>query len=111
MSAASARQVGSAVTVVTGEQLRAQQVRHAGDALRSLPGVSVSRSGGYGSKTQVRIRGAEGNHTLVLIDGIEANGTSDGDLTSRICQPRTSSASRSFVARKAGCTAPRPSAV
>ena len=72
--------IGSAVTVVTGEQLRAQQVRHAGDALRSLPGVSVSRSGGYGSKTQVRIRGAEGNHTLVLIDGIEANGTSDGEF-------------------------------
>ena len=31
--------IGSAVTVVTGEQLRAQQIRHAGDALRSLPGV------------------------------------------------------------------------
>ena len=72
--------IGSAVTVVTGEQLRAQQIRHAGDALRSLPGVSVNRSGGYGSKTQVRIRGAEGNHTLVLIDGIEANGTSDGEF-------------------------------
>jgi vitamin B12 transporter len=72
--------IGSAVTVVTGEQLRAQQLRHAGDALRSLPGVAVNRSGGYGSKTQVRIRGAEGNHTLVLIDGIEANGTSDGEF-------------------------------
>ncbi len=72
--------IGSAVTVVTGEQLRAQQIRHAGDALRSLPGVAVNRSGGYGSKTQVRIRGAEGNHTLVLIDGIEANGTSDGEF-------------------------------
>ena len=72
--------IGSAVTVVTGEQLRAQQIRHAGDALRSLPGVGVNRSGGYGSKTQVRIRGAEGNHTLVLIDGIEANGTSDGEF-------------------------------
>jgi vitamin B12 transporter len=72
--------IGSAVTVVTGEQLRAQQIRYAGDALRGLPGVEVSRSGGYGSKTQVRIRGAEGNHTLVLIDGIEANGTSDGEF-------------------------------
>ncbi|MER3404893.1 MAG: hypothetical protein C4289_06785 [Chloroflexota bacterium] len=29
----------TAVTVVTGEQLRAQQIRHAGEALRSLPGV------------------------------------------------------------------------
>ena len=64
--------IGSSVSVVTGEQLRAQQVRHAADALRSLPGVSVSRTGGLGSLTQVRIRGAEGNHTLVLIDGIDA---------------------------------------
>jgi vitamin B12 transporter len=72
--------VGNAVTVVTGEELRAQQVRHAGEALRSLPGVSVSRSGGFGNLTQVRIRGAEGNHTLVLIDGIEANNTADGEF-------------------------------
>ena len=72
--------VGNAVTVVTGEELRAQQVRHAAEALRSLPGVAVSRSGGFGNLTQVRIRGAEGNHTLVLIDGIEANNTADGEF-------------------------------
>ena len=73
-------QIGSAVTVVTGEQLRAQQVRNAADALRSLPGVAVSRSGGAGNLTQVRIRGAEAPHTLVLIDGIEANTTADGEF-------------------------------
>ena len=72
--------VGNAVTVFTGEELRRQQVRYAGDALRSLPGVSVSRSGGFGNFTQVRIRGAEGNQTLVLIDGIEANNLSDGEF-------------------------------
>ena len=72
--------VGNAVTVVTGDELRAQQVRHAGEALRSLPGVSVNRGGGIGNLTQVRIRGAEGNHTLVLIDGIEANNTADGEF-------------------------------
>jgi vitamin B12 transporter len=72
--------IGSAVTVVTGEQLRAQQIRNAADALRSLPGVAVSRSGGTGNLTQVRIRGAEAPHTLVLIDGIEANITADGEF-------------------------------
>lgn len=69
---------GAAVTVVTGEQLRAQQVRHAAEALRSLPGVHVSRGGGFGAQTQVRIRGGEANHTLVLIDGIVANDTNNG---------------------------------
>ena len=72
--------IGNAMSVVTGEELRAQQVRHAAEALRSLPGVAVSRSGGVGNLTQVRIRGAEGNQTLVLIDGIEANNTADGEF-------------------------------
>lgn len=71
-------QLGTAVTVITGEDLERQQVRHAADALRSLPGVSVSRTGSPASLTQVRIRGAEANHTLVLIDGIEANVGSHG---------------------------------
>jgi vitamin B12 transporter len=73
-----ATQLGTAVTVVTGEELRRQQVRHAADALRSLPGVSVNRTGAPAGLTQVRIRGADANHTLVLIDGIEANAGSDG---------------------------------
>ena len=72
--------IGNAVTVITGEDLRRQQVRNAADALRSLPGVAVNRQGGAGSITQVRIRGAEANHTLVLIDGIEANNTADGEF-------------------------------
>jgi vitamin B12 transporter len=73
-------QIGSAVTVITGAQLAAQQVRHAADALRSLPGVSVSRTGSAAGVTQVRIRGAEGNHTLVLIDGIDAGDTAIGEF-------------------------------
>lgn len=72
--------VGSAVTVVTNQQLRDAQVRHAGEALRSLPGVHVSQSGGPSGVSQIRIRGAEGNHTLVLIDGVEANVTSNGEF-------------------------------
>lgn len=71
---------GTSTTVVTGAELRAQQIRHAADALRSLPGVSVNRTGGNAGVTQVRIRGAEGNHTLVLIDGVEANSATDGEF-------------------------------
>lgn len=75
-----ADRIGTSLTVVTAADLKNQQVRNAADALRSLPGVSVSRSGGYAGLTQLRIRGAEANHTLVLIDGIEANSGTDGEF-------------------------------
>lgn len=66
-------QVGNSLTVITAAQLEQQQIRLVSDALRLVPGLAVNRSGGTGTLTRVRIRGAEDNHTLVLIDGIEAN--------------------------------------
>lgn len=64
---------GSAVTVLTGEQLEARQVRTIFDALRDVPGVEVSRTGSVGSVSQARIRGAEAGQALVMIDGVRAN--------------------------------------
>ncbi|WP_310474575.1 TonB-dependent receptor plug domain-containing protein, partial [Sandarakinorhabdus sp.] len=43
------------------------------DYLTLVPGVSVSQTGPLGAQTQIRIRGAEGNHSITLIDGIEMN--------------------------------------
>ena len=47
--------------------------------LRLAPTTSVSTSGPAGSLTEVRIRGAEANHTLLFIDGIRANDPASGD--------------------------------
>jgi vitamin B12 transporter len=71
---------GTSATVVTAREIEGQQIRTAAEALRSLPGVSVNRSGNSGGLTQVRLRGAEANHTLVVIDGIQANTTADGEF-------------------------------
>lgn len=68
-----AREVGSAVTVLTEQDIHNRRVNLGSELLREVPGTAVNRGGGAGNLTQVRIRGAEGNHTLVLIDGIEAN--------------------------------------
>jgi vitamin B12 transporter len=73
-----ANSIGSATTVITGEELRQRQITNVADALRMVPGVSVSRSGSVGGLTAVRIRGAEDNQALVLIDGIKANDTTNG---------------------------------
>ncbi len=70
--------VGSAVTVVPGADLETRQTLTAVDILREVPGIAVGRTGSFGGQVDVRIRGAESNHTLVLIDGIKVNDPSLG---------------------------------
>lgn len=65
--------VGSSITVIDREELDRRQTRLVSDVLREVPGLAVGRSGGIGGYTQLRMRGAEANQTLVLIDGIEVN--------------------------------------
>lgn len=65
--------VGSAYTVITGEKLREQGIPTVADALRSVPGLAVSASGGRGTLTTVSIRGSDARNVLVMIDGIEVN--------------------------------------
>jgi len=69
---------GSAITVLNATDLQQRQVRLVSDVLRDIPGLAVNRTGNVGALTQVRIRGAEANHTLVIIDGIEMNNPSGG---------------------------------
>lgn len=64
--------VGASVTVIDDTALQQRQTVVLSDVLRDVPGVAVSRTGAVGALTQVRIRGTEGNHTLVLVDGIKA---------------------------------------
>ncbi|MEM6743635.1 MAG: TonB-dependent receptor [Pseudomonadota bacterium] len=71
---------GRAHSVVTAEQIEAEGVTYVTDIIRGLPGVAVSRTGADSGLTQVRLRGAEGNHTLVLIDGVEVNAPESGDF-------------------------------
>ncbi len=49
------------------------------DHLRTVPGLGVSRNGAAGGLTQVRLRGAEANQTLVLVDGIEVSDPVTGE--------------------------------
>lgn len=64
--------IGSAVSLLDLSDIAARQSPLLTDLLRDLPGLAVSPTGPLGGQTQIRIRGAEGNQTLVLIDGIEA---------------------------------------
>jgi vitamin B12 transporter len=65
------RDLPASVTLLGPGDLEERQTRLVADTLRDVPGVAVNRTaGGLGD---VRIRGTEANHVLVLIDGIEAS--------------------------------------
>ena len=74
-----APRVGSAVTVVTAEAIRDQGAQTLPDVLRQVPGLAVSQAGGRGGITQLRMRGAEANHSLVVVDGVPINDVNNGD--------------------------------
>ena len=61
------------VTVISAEDMAAQGVQTVADALRSVPGLDVVRSGSLGATTSVFTRGSESDHTAVLIDGVKVN--------------------------------------
>lgn len=63
-------QLGGSVTLIDAETLSRRQTREIADILRDVPGLAVSGSAGL---IQVRIRGTEANHTLILVDGIEVS--------------------------------------
>lgn len=70
----------SAITLLTEEQIQARGQAFLSDILRSLPGLAVSRSGPAGNLTQIRVRGSEANHVLVIIDGVEAGNPNTGEF-------------------------------
>ena len=69
-------QTGLSVTSFDRTQIESRQTTSVADLLSTTPGVTVSRNGGPGQPTAVRIRGAEGDQTLVLIDGVRVNDVS-----------------------------------
>jgi vitamin B12 transporter len=73
-----AKQVTSAVEVITGEELQQRKIRTVAEALRWAPGLAVFQSGGLGTTVDVRMRGGTPEQTLVLIDGAIVNSATIG---------------------------------
>ena len=68
-----AREVGSSVSVVTGESLERYKRQFILEALRECAGTSVTQNGGPGGAASIFLRGANSEHTLVLLDGVALN--------------------------------------
>jgi len=68
----------ASVDVITREEIEQSQARDLPELLRLQAGVDISRSGGYGSLTNVFLRGTNANHTLFLIDGMRVSSATTG---------------------------------
>lgn len=57
------------VVKIDAQKLEDEQIVLVQDAFKSVSAINFSRTGGIGTPTNVRIRGAEGDKTLLIIDG------------------------------------------
>ena len=72
-------QTPASVTVFNAERIERLDGPIVTSLIRLTPSAAVASSGPLGSLTEIRIRGAEANHTLVFVDGIKINDPASGD--------------------------------
>jgi len=73
------RDSAESITVIDAKRIGRLGEPQVAPLLRLVPSVAIASSGPAGSLTEVRIRGAEANHTLLFIDGIRANDPAAGN--------------------------------
>jgi vitamin B12 transporter len=75
-----AEQLGASVSVVDGQDFQTYHYPTVDEALRSVPGVEIRRSGAYGKTSSVTIRGANANQVQVLVDGLRVKSPTLGQV-------------------------------
>jgi vitamin B12 transporter len=61
------------VTVIKREEIEAAGQTTLVELLRGTPGIEINQIGGAGAASSVFLRGANAQHTLVLVDGVRMN--------------------------------------
>lgn len=67
------KEIGSAVTVITRQEIERSEMATVSDLLRRVPGLDVVSLGTPGSQTSLFTRGTNSTQTLVLVDGARMN--------------------------------------
>ena len=71
-------ETGSAVTVITNEEIEQSGMQYVSQVLSATAGFQTYKSGGPQSLTRAFLRGNETDHTLVLINGMKIVDSSTG---------------------------------
>lgn len=69
----SVKYIGKCYSVITQKEIERDGSPTVFDVIRNYMGIFVVQEGPFGGITDIHIRGLEGNHTLVLIDGVKVN--------------------------------------
>ncbi len=72
-------QTPASVTIIDQKRIELLDEPIVTALIRLTPSAAVTTSGPLGSLTEIRIRGAEANHSLVFVDGIKINDPASGD--------------------------------
>jgi len=70
---------GISKTIITKEDIEKYGLNSVNDILKIIPGLDVYQNGPSGQQSSIFTRGAESNHTLVLLNGIAINDQSTTD--------------------------------
>lgn len=67
------KEIASSVTVITREELERMNKATVLEALQGVLGINIIQNGPPGGAASVFLRGANSEHTIVMMDGIELN--------------------------------------
>lgn len=70
----------TAVTVIDRAEIEQRHGETVVEMLRDVPGVDVAQNGSRGTNTELFVRGADPDQTLVMIDGVEVNSVTLGQF-------------------------------
>jgi len=72
-SLVSATNVTDNVSIITSEELSLKGITTVVEALNTIPGISITSSGGLGATKSIFMQGMSNKYTLLMVDGVRYN--------------------------------------
>ena len=70
-------ELANSITIIDSSEIMSRNKTTVFDLLKDEYGISFTQEGGANKLASINMRGSNSNHTLVIIDGVEANMTND----------------------------------
>ncbi len=94
-----ASELASSITIIDAEEIARSHKNSVVDLIKDETGIAIVQQGGPGKLSNFFIRGANSNHTLVLIDGVEMNDPSSPNNAYDLSMLQTNNIERIEIVR------------